>query len=159
MMIFRSLSFFSLVLTAQAALKARCGDCWCAPGTGGTCPTDETGIVDGFDLTVESVLSTFVLTNSPSFLELQAADGSPCYPFINSVGPLDNIPQTQLPACEAPTSTDTSVCAFKYNPDDTTCANREYEVLTYDSEDAAVADGAAVTHTGGKFEITKTTWY
>jgi hypothetical protein len=91
-----------------------------------------------------------VLTNSPSFLDLQSADGSDCYPFPDSVGVLNNAPQTELPPCVVPSSSSTSVCGYKYNPTDTACKGREYEVLTYDSEAAAVADGASVTHGSGK---------
>lgn len=127
---------------------ARCGDCWCAPVDGGSCPTDESGIVDSFDTSTQCVLSTFELTNSPSFLELQSSDGQACYPFTETLGVVDNSPQTELPACVVPTATNSSVCAFKYNPDETTCASRQYEVLTYDSEEEAVADSAVVTHTG-----------
>lgn len=136
------------LLYAHGQLTARCGDCWCAPGDGNTCPADETGI-DSFDADTYCVLPSFTLTNSPSFLELKSSDGSDCYPFTDSLGSLNNAPQTQLPACVVPSSTATSVCAYKYNPADTTCKGREYEVVTYDSEADAVADGASVTHSGG----------
>jgi hypothetical protein len=149
MMILRVVSLLFLASQVNGALQARCGDCWCAPGEGGTCPTDESGIVDSFDTSTQCVLSTFVLTNKPSFLELQSTDGQACYPFTESLGVLTNSPQTELPACVVPTATNTSVCAFKYNPDNTTCSGRQYEVLTYDSEEEATADSAVVTHTGG----------
>ena len=148
----RALFLLSLPLAVQGALKARCGNCWCAPGNG-TCPTNETGIVDSFDTATFSVLSTFVLTNDPSFLKLQASDGSACYPFTDTVGVVSNMPQTQLPPCVVPNSSATSVCAYKYNPANTTCADRQYEVMTYDSAAKAAADGAVVTHTSGKSKI------
>jgi hypothetical protein len=141
---------------AHGQLMDRCGDCWCAPGEGGTCPADETGIVDDFDNDLVCVLSTFVMTNSPDFLELQSASGEDCYPFTESTGVLNNAPQTQLPPCVVPSgssATATSACAYRYNPADTTCKGREYEVMTYDSEAAAVTDGATVTHSGGKFVV------
>jgi hypothetical protein len=43
------LSVVLCVPWTQAALQERCGDCFCAPGTNGTCPTDESGIVDTLD--------------------------------------------------------------------------------------------------------------
>lgn len=150
MFISRFMLLLSLARSANAQLKDRCGDCWCAPGVGNSCPTDETGIVDSFDVSKQIVLSSFVLTNDPSFLELQASDGSPCYPFTDTVGTVMNAPQTELPPCVLPEENETSVCAYKYNPEDTTCVGREYEVLTYESEEDALFDGAVVTHTGGK---------
>ncbi len=149
---YRCVLLFLFFPQLQGALKARCGDCWCAPNEGTTCPTDETGIVDSFNVSTECVLSSFVMTNNPSFLELQTADGKACYPFSGSLGAIDNIPQTQLPACDLPASTNTSVCAYKYSPEDTTCVGRQYEVLTYDSEAEAIADSAVVTHTGGAWK-------
>ena len=148
MMSLRSVFLLLLASQAHSALMARCGDCWCAPGDG-SCPTDESGIVDSLDTSMQCVLSTFELTNSPSFLELQSADGEACYPFTESLGVLTNNPQTELPACVFPTSTNSSVCAYKYSPDNTTCAGRQYEIATYDSEEEAVGDSAVVTHTGG----------
>lgn len=133
---------------ALAALKDRCGDCWCVPVDEGSCPTDESGIVDSFDTSSQCVLSTFELTDRPSFLELQSSDGQACYPYTESLGVLPNSPQTELPPCVVPVSTNSSVCAYKYNPSNTTCAGRQYQVLTYDSEEEATADSAVVTHTG-----------
>lgn len=153
----------SIVVQAQnddtnVLLMPRCGDCFCVPEGGvevGTCPhTDTTGIVDSLDPTEYCYLDTFVLTNPESdVLQLQTADGdADCYPFTTSMGVLNRAPQTQLPPCVVPTpTTDTQVCAYKFatEDEDITCVGRDYQVLTYDTQEEAVADGAVVTHTGG----------
>ena len=145
--------FLLIVTLTQSALMDRCADCFCVPdGNSTTCP-EETGIVDILDTSTHCVLESFKLANSPDFLKLQSTvDGeTECYPFEASIGAIENAPQTSLPSCVIPPdTTDTStVCAYKYNDADTTCAGREYEVLNYDSAEAALADGAYVTHTGG----------
>ena len=148
--------FLWLLTLTQAALMDRCGDCFCAPdGNTTTCP-DETGIVDSLDKSTHCVLESFRLANNifPDFLFLQStADGggSECYPFAASIGTIESAPQTALPACVIPPdlSETAAVCAYKYNDAETTCTGREYEVLNYDSTEAAIADGAYVTHAGG----------
>jgi len=140
----------------QAALMERCGDCFCSPDSGSTCPTDESGIVDSLDLATNCVLESFVLTNDPDFLKLVSSTGEEeCYPFLTTVGVIEGEIQTELPACVLPagastTENSTAVCAYKYNDADTTCVGRSYEILNYDSAAAAEADGAYVTHTGSK---------
>ena len=138
------------LLPARGQLQNRCGDCWCAPGDG-VCPTDTTGIRDTFS-DDDSIWGTFQLTNTDAeFLKLQANDGSSdCYPFAESVGPIDRYPSSNFPQCVKPTTTDTTVCGFLFNEADETCAGRRYQVLTYDSAEAARAAGARVTHSGGK---------
>jgi hypothetical protein len=135
---------------AQSELMDRCGDCWCIyDGESDACPTDTTGIVDSFDNS-NVILGTFQLTNDPDFLKLQTADGLNCYPFADSVGAIDRYPKSNDPQCAKPASTDETVCAYLYDSEVTTCSGRSYQVLTYDSEAAAVEAGAVVTHQGGE---------
>lgn len=138
----------SLVATSSAALVDRCGDCWC--GTDGTCPTDESGIYDEFDTATLDLMETFVMTNSPDFLLLQSADGGDCYPFADTLG-AQSYSESTTPQCTFTEELDTSVCALKYEMNITECSGRSYEIMTYDTEELATADGAVVTHTGGKF--------
>jgi hypothetical protein len=142
----------SLVGVAQSELTNQCGDCWCIyDGESDACPTDTTGIVDSFDDS-NVILATFELTNNPDFLKLQTADGQDCYPFADSVGPIDRYPKSNDPQCAMPVSTDETVCAYLYGLEET-CSGRSYQVLTYDSAAAAVEAGAVVTHKEGAFLI------
>jgi hypothetical protein len=148
-----SLAAAALITGSNGELIDRCGDCWCvADGGNGDCPTDETGIVDSLVPTSDYlVMNTFRLTNTPEFLKLQTSDGNAdCYPFTDSLGVKANYPESNFPQCVIPESTDETVCAYKYNADDTVCTGREYEPITYDSEATAVTDEAVVTHKGGK---------
>jgi hypothetical protein len=132
-------------------LQDRCGDCWCIAGTDGTCPTDTTGISDPIPENYEAYL-TFVLSNPDAdFLTLQTADGiSPCYPFADTLGaPIDGYPLSNEPQCNIPISTDTTVCAYVYDPASTSCEGRSYEIMTYSDEAEAAASGAVVIHQGG----------
>jgi hypothetical protein len=149
-----SLLLLSLLGVAQSELKDQCGDCWCIyDGELAACPADPTGIVDSFDDS-NVILRTFELTNDPDFLKLQTADGQECYPFADSVGPINRYPKSNLPQCAMPVSTDETVCAYLYGAEET-CSGRSYQVLTYDSAAAAAAveAGAVVTHKDGEFLI------
>jgi hypothetical protein len=94
---------------------------------------------------MEIYYSTFQQTNE---ILLLTPDGEECYPFANTLGAVDKYPTSNLPQCAIPEMTEDTVCAYLYE-DDSTCANRKYQALTYDSETAAEAAGAVVTHQGG----------
>ena len=143
-----------LLALAQIAviksLPARCGSCWCIyEGESATCPSPPDGIVDSFDDNAMKFYSTFQLTNSPDFLKLQTSTGQPCYPFANTVGPLSRYPNSNLPQCAEPVSTNETVCAYLYE-NNTSCSGRKYQIVTYASATAAQAAGAIVTHKGGE---------
>jgi hypothetical protein len=141
-------------------LIPRCGDCWCTfhgDDELDECPSDTTGIADSFSGAL-SIYATFEQTND--ILKLKTPDGQEdCYPFANTLGPVEDYPESNLPQCDIPESTDTTVCAYLYEEDDSLtvavveeeCRGRKYQVLTYDSVEAAEAAGAAVTHKGGTF--------
>jgi hypothetical protein len=115
----------------------------------GECPTDQTGILDTFPPDPYQLYESFQLTNSDApYLTLQSADGGDCYPFADTLAPMDGYPGSSLPQCVLPENTaNSTVCAFLYEPD-TECQNRKYQVLTYDSPEAAELAGAVVTHVG-----------
>jgi hypothetical protein len=144
-----SVLLLSLVLANAQLLTDRCGDCWCIfTGELDTCPTTDTdGIADTFNDADFDLYGTFQLTNSPDFLKLQDPNGDPCYPFKDTLGPLDRYPESLLPQCVLPPAG--GVCAYKYEQEQQ-CSGRNYEIITYDSREASIADGAAVTHNGGK---------
>jgi hypothetical protein len=93
--------------------------------------------------------ASFVLVSDPT--TLAAADGSTdCYPFADSIGPLDNYPESNYPPCEKPNSTD-GVCAIEYTAAadvNATCDNRLYGLNSYPSAEEADSAGAVVTHSG-----------
>jgi hypothetical protein len=136
--------------TAETDLEPRCGDCWCIPGNDGLdeCPSaPDDGIVDTFNLTDAILWSTFLVTNDEQgFLTLDEG----CYPFADAVGPTIGFPESNGPQCTLPVDDGDGVCAYKFTDVDT-CADRPYEVLTYDSLATAEADGAVLTHTGGTY--------
>ena len=131
-------------------LMGRCGDCWCIyDGEEASCPTDTTGVVESFNGD-SSFYNTFQLTNpDASFLKLETADGEECYPFSGSVDPITNYDLSNLPQCAKPTTTDDGVCAYLYEANTTTCNERNYEIVTFPSETAAMEAGAAIQHKGG----------
>lgn len=141
-------SFLLLSLAlASAQLTNRCGDCWSIfTGELDTCPTDTDGIADTFDDYFD-LYGTFQLTSSPDFLKLQDPNGDPCSPFRETLGPLDRYPESNRPQCVKPPAE--GVCAYKYE-EQQLCSGRNYQIITYDSREASIADGAAVTHNGGK---------
>jgi hypothetical protein len=150
-----SLLIVLVLLAASAAdeLKPRCGDdCWCIfYGEANECP-DGTGISDTFPESF-SVYDTFQLMNpDASYLHLWTSDGEECYPFANTLGPLNGYPKSNLPQCAIPPQTFDTVCAYKFE-DGTDCSGRNYEILTYDSEQLAQDDGAIVTHSGGMYKL------
>jgi hypothetical protein len=93
------------------------------------------------------VYSTFQQTNK---ILLLTTDGEECYPFANTLGVVDRYPESSLPQCTIAEWTEDTVCAYLYEGDNT-CANRKYQALTYDSDAAAEAAGAVVTHQGGRY--------
>lgn len=132
--------------------KPRCGDCWCIwYGEEDTCP-DSTGISDTFPESY-AVYDTLELMNpTASYLQLRTADGEECYPFANTLGQVEGYAKSTLPQCAIPGVNDTStpdaaVCAYKFEQG-VECSGRNYEILNYESTQAAEEDGAVVTHTG-----------
>lgn len=133
--------------------KPRCGDCWCIwYGEEDTCP-DSTGISDTFPESY-AVYDTLELMNpTASYLQLRTADGEECYPFANTLVQVEGYAKSTLPQCAIPGVNDTStpdaaVCAYKFEQG-VECSGRNYEILNYESTQAAEEDGAVVTHTGG----------
>jgi hypothetical protein len=138
-------------------VEPTCGDCWCIlDGDLTSCPDTHPGIVGSFSSSADRLYSSFELTNADSadFLKLQDSDGSAtCFPFVSSVGEQEKYPLSSAPACVKPTSTtNTTVCAYLYEPD-SACEGRKYQVVTYESSDAAVAAGAAPVPPGGVLKI------
>jgi len=144
------------------SLQPRCGDCWCIvdqseDGTEvGQCPTDQEGILDTFPSNIYQVYETFQLTNpDATYLTLQSEDGGYCYPFADTLEPIEGYPGSFLPQCVLPVTINstetaegsTAVCAFLYEPE-TECQNRKYQILNYDSAESAEKAGAIVTHSG-----------
>jgi hypothetical protein len=144
----RSILLLSLTLV-HTQPQDRCGDCWCIfTGELDACPTDPVGIADSYDSSYQ-VYETFQLTNTPDFLKLQGpSNGEPCYPFKDTLGPRDRYAESNLPQCVIQETG--GVCAYKYQ-ENQLCNERDYEIITYDSSEAAEADGAAITHSGGEF--------
>eukprot|EP00934_Nitzschia_sp_Nitz4_P000779 Nitzschia sp. Nitz4//scaffold172_size47551//4330//5428//NITZ4_007137-RA/size47551-augustus-gene-0.37-mRNA-1//1//CDS//3329538738//779//frame0 len=133
-------------LISGVELPARCGDCWCINGSE-ECPGDVAGIVNYFDDATLEVMSEATLTNNPDFLTLQTADGQSCYPFADLMVAA-TYAESQFPQCALNAGVDGSVCGYLYDSEDTDCLGRSYEIHTYESEAAALAAGAVVTHSG-----------
>jgi hypothetical protein len=132
----------------HAQPQDRCGDCWCIfTGELDSCPNDPVGIADTYDDSYQ-VYETFQLTNNPDFLKLQGRNGEPCYPFKDTLGIKARYPESNLPQCVIQETG--GVCAYKYEENQPVCNERNYEITTYDSSEAAEADGAAITHNGGE---------
>lgn len=131
-------------------LKPRCGDCWCIYyGEFNECPNG-TGISDTFPESY-SIYKSFELMNPEApYLSLRTPEGEECSPFAYTLGPLNGYPQSYYPQCTIPQQTFDTVCAYKFE-NGTQCLGRKYEILTYDSAQAAQDDGAIVTHRGGTF--------
>ena len=96
--------------------------------------------------------ASFMLVSDP--ILLAAEDGSDCYPFADSVGPLENYPESNNAQCVRPETNSTdSVCAIQYttaaNSADS-CLGRRYALATYPSQEEAESTGAVVTHGGGE---------
>jgi len=127
----------------------RCGDCWCIvdddDGTG-VCPTNTTGITDGFSSTDE-LYATFQLTNEPDFLKLQSESGGACYPFKDSVVS-PPYPEADGDQCVSAEDDDSMVCGYVYDSSSTTCKERKYEIQTFATADEATMTGAAIVHQG-----------
>ncbi len=139
-----------ICLANNKTLKPRCGDCWCiSHGEFNECP-DGSGISDTFPSSF-SIYDTFELINPDApYLQLRTAEGQECYPFADTLGELNGYPKSSLPQCAIPEQSLTTVCAYKFE-NEVDCSGRKYEVLTYDSAEAAQGDGAVVTHRGGTF--------
>lgn len=126
----------------------RCGDCWCITDAsdGNTCPTDTTGISDTFSQTDE-MYSTFEITNDPVFLKLQSASGGACYPFAETMGSIDDYPESNAEQCVFPEEEDEMVCAYVYDPS-ATCEGRKYKIQNFPSTNDAMMSNAAPLHQG-----------
>ena len=137
-----------------SAVNPVCGDCYCVPEDGSSCPSDTTGIWSSFPESYPTLFTTFVPTSTT--IDLVASDGSSagCYPFADVVGPIDNFDESSLPQCELTTGSDsssTAVCAYKFAEaasDTSDCPDREYELVTYKTATAASLDGALMIHSG-----------
>ena len=138
-------------VTVLATLQPRCGDCWCIyDGELSECPTEQSGIADTFPASQFQIYESFQLTNPEApYLRLLTADGEECYPFADTLGPLENYPKSNLPQCAYPESTNETVCAFLFEAGGTECQSRKYQLVTYDTAAQAEAEGAVVTHQQG----------
>lgn len=127
----------------------RCGDCWCIPEDGNTCPTDTVGISDSFTKT-DALFFDFELTNDPDFLKLQSSSGGPCYPFAEAFGNVafDNYDESAAEQCVSPDSDDEMVCAYVYDSSSTTCEGRKYKIQNFPSMNDAISSNAAILHQG-----------
>jgi len=127
----------------------RCGDCWCIPEDGNTCPTDTVGISDSFDKT-DALFATFELTNDPDFLKLRSSSGGACYPFAEAFGnvPFDNYDESGAEQCVSPESDDEMVCAYVYDSPSITCEGRKYRIQNFPSMNDAISSNAAILHQG-----------
>jgi hypothetical protein len=139
------------LLQAQQ-FEPRCGDCWCIPESNQVCRDYGEGIYDEFSQDMIDTFASFTLAYSSSFLLLEDDNGSSeCYPFAESVGPLEGYAESSYPQCVRPETTETSVCAIEYttladSPE--SCPDRRYALATYPSQQEAEAAGAIVTHGG-----------
>jgi hypothetical protein len=127
-----------------------CDDCWCVPDNNGQgdCPALYPGLRQSFPDQWITALRSFVRApDNPAVL----LEPEGCYPFQDTVNdlPADAYPQSTGVQCTKPASvTATTVCAFQYDLSETACQGRTYRAITYESSEAAVADGAAVVHLG-----------
>jgi len=146
------LACLSIHLTSAEFIGTpRCGDCWCiVDDNDGTsvCPTNTTGITDGFSSTDE-LYATFQLTNEPDFLKLQSESGGACYPFKSS---FDDPPYLEADGDQCISTDnnddDSMVCGYVYDSSSTTCKGRKYEIQTFASADEATMTGAQIVHQG-----------
>jgi hypothetical protein len=154
------LLLLAVIPTGTHGLNGRCGDCWCITGSEdpSSCPTDTTGVTDSFVSDEGANYLSHVLTNPDAdFLQLQTSDGvKPCFPFSDALGgiPITDYPLSSEPQCSVPSATDNgnaTVCAYLYeDATATSCLGRNYEVVTYPTEEDAFDAGAAVVHRGGE---------
>ncbi len=109
-----------------------CGDCWCIPGNGGldACPTDWQPVTSYN----ESVIAAYKNQKPLSIYKLD------CNPYKDSSC-------TTTPKQTLLDST-TAACAYKYSAETNQAVCTFYEMITYESSDAALADGAVLTHAG-----------
>lgn len=125
------------------------------PESNQVCPDYGEGIYDEFSQDMIDTFASFTLAYSSSFLLLEDDNGSSeCYPFAESVGPLEGYAESSYPQCVRPETTETSVCAIEYttladSPE--SCPDRRYALATYPSQQEAEAAGAIVTHGGGMY--------
>jgi hypothetical protein len=109
---------------------ASCGSCYCIPGNDGTDPCPSWKPQTNFS---ESIVEAF---KSKTLLN----------PFEDLVcNPYEDLNCTTSPSQQM-VGLESAVCAFHYS--NSLCD--QYKMATYDSWEAAVADGAFVTHTGSK---------
>lgn len=131
--------------------KPICSDCWCTTHGATDCPAVGTDyhyhIPEEWD-----VLETF--TNVGDDIVLQAPGGGECSPFKDLLGSeLESFEEGQLPQCEISPPQAGNYCGYKYSSEDNTqsCKNREYTMVSYDTEEALKTDGAHLMHAGRKF--------
>ena len=127
----------------------RCGDCWCIPDDGATCPTDTTGIADSFSETDQN-FSTFVLKKRPGFLKLQSYAGGDCFPFKDSLGVIDDYLESDQDQCVYPEEDDKTVCGYVYDTTSTMCKGRKYSIQNFAGANDAMGSNAHIVHKGCK---------
>lgn len=147
-------------------LQPRCGDsCWCVPWGGideGGCPNSTTaGVRQDFPSEWSVILQSFRVKQSstmPNLDSMQNCDPN-CYPFADVMGDAGEemlYAAAKHPQCMRFVSSPDTVCAYQYNnalattsdTTTTTCMNREYEMITYESKQEAKLDNAVVIHKG-----------
>ena len=119
-----------------AALNATyptCGRCWCVPDNNGLdpCPTDWIP-----QSTFNQDIITIYIQQKPKSI------------FTLNCNPYEESECLTAPA-QILLNDETTVCAFKYEPfDDGSSSCQLYSMVTYQSEDDAIADNATITHSG-----------
>jgi hypothetical protein len=139
---------FKKPIDKSALVYSSCGDCHCIPDTEDqSCPADPQN-EDSSSIFVNLQLSSMTLLNPSTIL---------CDPYtVDGTGVLYTscIDKTEGVFWDEPTS----VCAFVYdlsaNKTDDGCPIT-YSAWTFPGEDEANAEGAVVTHTGGKAAPTR----
>jgi len=156
------LFIFSLLTTSEGNFfrgqynkrRNMCTDCWCIPDEGpdGTCP-DIGNRVIAYTAKDKQKFKSHRLVLS-KFLDLphlypegeepkRIKSGPSCTPFPQL------IEKVWLPPCEKPIEGKNDVCAFFYEGNDDNWGwGREYGMKTFPSYEAAVSEGAMVTHLG-----------
>jgi hypothetical protein len=86
-------------------------------------------------------------------IHLEAQGGGECSPFFDIAADdfPDTFPEGKAPQCVMVPEQTGNVCAYKYpaEGDGGSCRGRDYEMISYESEEAAEADGAHLIHRNG----------